>query len=189
MEMDQREISRINMKYGKFLDPFMVICLVLVFTFSILSVRSLTPRSFSYEQRTNVLGVQQEEGEFNFELIRGQHNYISNENLKEISPTHYKYSAFVKQAPKGRISKPIVKFEISEEADLKAQLIYTNATNSKISLFDERKNTNYILQQNTQNYSPNINIREKSNTYYLVIENEKPLYFDQYIEVSFFLNL
>ncbi len=187
--MDKRKVSRINMKYGKFLDPFVVIGLVLILTFAVLSVRSLTPRTFSYDQRPSILGVQQQEGEFNFKLIRGEHNYISNENLKEISSTHFKYTAFVKQAPKGRISKPIVEFEISEEADLKAQLIYTNATNSKISLFDERKNTNYILQENTQNYSPNINIREKSNTYYLVIENEKPLYFDQYIEVSFFLNL
>lgn len=175
------------MKYGKFLDPFVVIGLVLILSFTVLSVRSLTPRSFSYEQRASVLGVQEEE--FNIELVRGEHNYISNENLKKINPTHFKYTAFIKQPPQGRISKPIVDIATGDEAEMKVQLIYTNASNSKVSIFDKHRNTNYILQKDTNKYSPNINVREKNNTYYLVIENEKPVYFNQYVEVAFFLNL
>jgi len=187
--MDRRELSRINIKFGKFFDPFLILAIISILTISVLSVRSLSPRTFSQEEVANVLGIQ-EHDEVSFELIRGQHNYITSEKLEEVAQTHYKYTTLVIKPTEGRISKPIVKLEgLKTNAILKAHLTYTNSNNSKISIFDESTNTSYILQKHSQNYSHNIEINEQSDTFYLVLENTKPIFFNQYIEIAFFLNL
>ncbi len=186
--MDRRELSRINVKFGKFLDPFLILLVIMILTTSVLSIQNLKPRTFSKEQFAHVLGVQ-EENNVNLELISGDHRYITNESLKEINDTHYKYTAFVQKPPEGRISKPILKFKgINDEMELRTHLVYTNSNNSKISIFSESQNINYVLQEKKQNYTPNIQINSAKDTFYLVIENPTPIYFNQYIEVSFFLN-
>ncbi len=188
MEIDKRELSRINIKFGKFLDPFLILAILFILTTSILAVSSLSPRTFSKEQMANVLGIQ-EDSEINFKLIRGSHNYITSENLEEISKNHFKYSTLVTKPPEGRISKPIIQIDnLYKEKELKIRLNYTNLNNSKISIFDESQNTSYILQKNSQNYSQNINIDQNTKDLYLVVENSRPVFFNQYIEISFFLN-
>ncbi len=186
--MDRREISRINVKFGKFLDPFLILGILLILTISILAVDSLSPRTFSKEQMKNVLGIQ-EESIVDFELIRGNHNYITSERLDEISKNYFKYTTVVVKPPEGRISKPIIKIRgIQKDTNVKIHLNYTNLNNSKISIFDKSQNTSYILQQNSQNYTQNINLTQNSDTLYLIIENSRPVFFNQYIEINFFLN-
>ncbi len=187
--MDIRELRRINLKFGKFLDPFLILAIIAILTFSILSITNLSPKSFSQGQKANVLGVQ-DSTEISFELIRGAHNYITSEKLRQITPTHLKYTTLLKKPPEGRISKPIIKIEgLQEDAVLKAHLTYTNSTNSKISIFDKSRNTSYVLQDRLVNYSPNIKINSKTDTLYLMVENPKPILFNQYVEIAFFLNL
>lgn len=184
--MDQREISRIKIKFGKFLDPFIILTTVLIILLSILSVRSLTPRAFLQQESPNVLGVEESFEEGSLELVQGEHNYITSETLKKTTSNLFKYTTIVKPRELGIISKPIIKIENVES--LKIQLAYTNSTNSKISLFDKNNNTSYILQNLNQTYSPNIEINEKSETIYLLVENSKSVFFNQYIEINFFLN-
>ena len=187
--MDRREISRMNIKFGKFLDPFLILGILLILTISILAVGSLSPRTFSNEQMANVLGIQKGDA-VEFELVRGNHNYITTENLEEISENHFKYTAIATKPPEGRISKPIIKIiGLQEDSILKTHLNYTNLNNSKISIFDESQNTSYIIQQNSHNYSQNIEVNQNTDTLYLVVENSRPVFFNQYIEINFFLNL
>ena len=186
--MDRREISRMNIKFGKFLDPFLILGILLILTVSILAVGSLSPRTFSKEQMANVLGIQEGDA-VSFELIRGTHNYITSENLEELSKNHFKYTAVVNKPPEGRISKPILEIiGLQDAAQLKIHLNYTNLNNSKISIFDESRNTSYIIQKNSQNYSQNIDVNQNAGPFYLVIENSRPVFFNQYIEINFFLN-
>lgn len=177
-----------NVKFGKFLDPFLILGILLILTVSILAVGSLSPRTFSKEQMANVLGIQEGDN-VNFELFRGNHNYITSENLEELSKNHFKYTTVVTKPPEGRISKPILKIiGLQEDANLKVHLNYTNLNNSKISIFDESQNTSYIIQKNSQNYSQSIDVNQSTGTFYLVVENSRPVFFNQYIEINFFLN-
>ncbi len=188
MEIDKRELSRINIKFGKFFDPFLILAILFILTTSILAVNNLSPRTFSKEQMANVLGIQ-EDSEINFTLIRGNHNYITSENLEERGKNHFKYTTLVTKPPEGRVSKPIIQIDgLYEEKELKILLNYTNLNNAKISIFDESQDTSYILQKDSQNYSQNININQNTNNLYLVIENVRPVFFNQYIEINFFLN-
>ena len=186
--MDRREISRINVKFGKFFDPLIILLIFVILTVSVLSVRNLSPRTFSQEQRDAVLGVQ-ENGKVSFDLVRGNHNYITTENLEEITENHFKYTTLIKKPPQGRISKPVIKLEgLQEETEIKIYLNYTNLNNSKISIFSESNNTSYILQQDRQNYSQKFVSNQKSDLLYLVLENSRPVFFNQYLEINFFLN-
>lgn len=185
--MDKRDIERMNIKFGKFLDPFLMLAIIMIISISLLSVRSLSPRAFSQEEFNSVLGVQEKsKGEVNF--VQGEHRYITSEELKQINPTHFKYTTFVKKPPKGRISKPILELEkFGSETTLRIQLTYTNSNNSKISIFDEKNKTNYILQEGNRKYTQDIKLNN-SHTLHLAVENTKPVFFDQYIELNFLLN-
>ncbi len=154
--MDKRDVERINIKFGKFLDPFLMLAIIMIVFVSLLSVKSLSPRTFSQEEFKSVLGVQDNsQGEINF--VQGEHRYIASEELQQINPTHFKYTTFVKKPPKGRISKPILELEkFTSDATLRIQLTYTNSNNSKISIFDEKSKTNYILQEGSRKYTQDI---------------------------------
>ena len=181
--MDQREISRLNMKFAKFLDPLIILTVVAIICTSVIAVFNLSPRAFSQKEALEILGVDTEP---KLELIHGGHKYITNENLQKISNNHFKYSTFIQERRSGKISKPIVKIQGTQ--DLKIQIVYTNSKTSKISLVSESDKTSYLIQENTYSYSPNININSQTEEMYLLVENTKPVFFKQYIEINFFLN-
>ena len=181
--MDKREILRLNMKFGKFLDPFVLLTIVGVICISILAVFSLTARTFPEQESTSVLGVDTEP---KIKLIQGKHNYITDEKLQKISEDNFKYTAFIQKRPSGKVSKPIL--HVNTGDNLKADIIYTNSNTSKISLVNDRSKISYLMQENTHNYSPNIKLSSKEEIFYILIENQRPVLFKQYIEINFFLN-
>lgn len=187
--MDKRDLGRFNIKYGKFFDPLVILMIAVMITTPVLAVKNLSPRVLPADEISDVLGVQESEESINFELIRGEHNYITSEKLKEISPNNFKYTTLVKKPPQGRISKPIIEIEgINKDAVLKTELMNSNSHNSKISVYDNSSETNYILQEKLNTYSQNIKVNKNTDTFYIVIENENPVLFNQYIELRFFLN-
>ncbi len=184
--MDEREISRLNMRFGKFFDPILLLTTITVICISVLAVLSISPRTFSKQEITDVLGAKDESTGPNLELIRGEHEYFTSENLQKISDTHFKYSTFINKRPSGKISKPILK--IQGASDTKIQIAYTNSNTSKIFLVKGDGDTSYLLQKNSISYSPNINFQNQSEEIYLLVENAKPIFFKQYVEINFFLN-
>ncbi len=185
--MDTRDISRLNIKFGKFLDPFLLLgALIIVFT-SIIAIKSLTPRTFTGEKMPSVLGVTEETEDEPFQLIGGNHNYITSEKLEEISSNHFKYTTVINKKDAGVISKPIIK--IKDVKDFKAQLTYTNSTNSKVSLVDKTNNTSHLIKEKNNLYTPNIPLNDSSKEIFLLIEDDKSVFFKQYLEIHFFLNL
>ncbi len=187
--MDKRDIDRFNIKYGKFFDPLIILVIVVMIATPVLAVKNLSPRVLPEGEISDVLGVQDGEESVDFELIVGEHNYITSEKLNEISPSHFKYTALVKKPPQGRISKPIVEIQgLNKDAVLKTELMNSSSHNSKISVYDSSGDTKYILQEKLNSYSQNIKVNKNTDTFYLVIENENPVLFNQYIELRFFLN-
>ena len=185
--MDKRDISRLNLKFGKFVDPLLLLFTLAIILTSIISVKNLTPRTFAGKEMPDVLGVEDrlEIGEIN--LIEGDHNYISSEKLEKTAENQFKYTSLIKKRDAGTISKPIILIKNTEI--LKAKINYSNATTSKISLVDEGNNTSYIIKENNNLYTPEIPLNENSGEIYLMIEDTKSVFFNQYIEIDFFLNL
>jgi hypothetical protein len=184
--MDRRRIERMNLKFGKFLDPVLMLAIILVFVVSLLSVRNLTPRTFSQEMKETILGITEPNKTIPIKLILGEHAYITQEILTTINDHYFKYTAFVKKPLKGRVSKPIIEIQNSES--MKVQIQYINSNSSKIAIFQESKSTNHILQENNKVYMPEITFDQEKDTLYLSIENTKSVLFDQYVEIDFFLN-
>lgn len=182
--MDKREILRLNMKFGKFLDPILLLTIVGLVCISILAVFNLTARTHSAQEATSVLGVDTEEPRM--KLIQGKHSYITDEKLERISESHFKYTAFIQKRPSGKISKPIL--HISQGNALKVQVAYTNSNTSKISLVNDKSKISYLVQNKVQSLSPDIKLGNTEDIFYLLVENENPVLFKQYLELNFFLN-
>lgn len=185
--MDKREILRFNLKFGKFFDPVIMLLIITILSVSILSFRNLSAQSLT--QNETVLGVQSE-NQPKIALIKGEHNHIHSEKLEQKSSNHFTYTCFVQKAPKGRISKPIFQLSnLEQEISFTAQVMYSNSRNSKISIFKEETNTTQILQKNGQQYTQNIEVDSNTEKLYLIVENERPVFFNQYVQIDFFLNL
>jgi hypothetical protein len=188
--MDKRDLLRAERKFGKFFDPLVILLIICTFSVSILSLRSLTPRTFSNDaKQKNVLGLEEGVDILKLEGIFGSHEYITSENFTQISPTHYKYTSLIKSTPAGRISKPVVKIlHLDKEESLKIQLAYTNSNTTKISIVDKENNTRYILKEKGLTHFQSIDKMNTSKILYLSLENEKPVFFNQYLEINFFVN-
>lgn len=182
--MDKREILRLKLKYEKFLDPIVLLGIICIFMITILSVLNLSPQTYQ-GQNLKVLGVINESQSIHIEPVYGDHKYIEEEELKQISEDHFKYTALIKKNSQARVSKPIIHIVQNEEhKNLRAKLIYTNTRTPRISLVNE--NVSYILQEEETKYSQKINLKDKTSTLYLAIENNTPIFFDQYIEIHLF---
>ncbi len=184
--MDSRDLGRLNIKFGKFLDPVVIVLTIATIFVSIASVNNLSPRTFSKDEEKSVLGITTDNESKMLELVGGEHNYITSENLKEITPENFQYSTLVKKRSLGKYSKPILNTKGTKE--IKVQLAYTNSNNSKISLVDEANGISYILQDKGVSYSPMITLNSNSKSIYLLVENSQNVHFNQYIEINFFVN-
>ncbi len=181
--MDKRKILRLDIKFGKFLDPILIVLLIFIFTITTLTVINLSPRDHS-EKNQKVLGVLSDTSPLNIKPVYGEHKYITEENLEQISPNQFKYTTFIKKNIKPRISKPIIQINNPKHTQIKAYLTHTNTANSKISIVESK--TSYILKNQEKTYSQSIDIKEDQTIIYLLIENPYPILFNQYIEIQFF---
>ena len=185
--MDKRDISRLNLKFGKFVDPILLILTLAIIFTSVISVKNLTPRTFAGKEMPDVLGIEDGEEKGEITLIGKGHNYITSEKLEKTGDNQFKYTSLIKKREAGTISKPIILIKDTEL--LKAKINYSNTTFSKISLVDKSNNTSYIIKENNELYTPDIHLNENSREIYLMIEDTKSIFFNQYIEIDFFLNL
>ena len=185
--MEERQKARINLKFGKFADPFAIVLILAICTLSILSVSNLTPQTHS-TRGDRILGVTEESKDY-LQPIYGEHNYITEENLDRMSESHYKYSTFIKPNMKPRISKPILQINSKDNnyQKLKSKTFYSNDSNSRVSLVDANNNTSYLILNNGQRYTQNLPLEKTGSKLYLAIENTQPVFFNQYIEIHFFL--
>lgn len=189
--MDKRDIKRIQMKFGKFLDPFAIVAVVAIFSLSALSLVNLSPRTYTGFQK-DVLGATTEETEFNvnIEKVGGKHNYISNEQLNKISPTHYVYKAKISSMGTGQYSKPIFKIAATglQSQNLDFELLYSDSSKTKISLMDKSSNISYVLKDsNGKIYKQSTKVPNQETEYYLVLENPSYTFFDQIVEIRIFI--
>lgn len=181
--MDKREYKRLEMRGGKLLDPIMLIIIILILAITPLSFINLSPTTHEQTDK-NVLGVEARDTEINIQKIVGRHKYIFNENLKQISKDNYKYTTQIKRNSGGRLSKPIfnvIAYGGNKSLDIK--LSYINSKTPKISIVNQK--TNYILQDSQQKtYKQKLLLEKGSNKLYLLIENARPVLFDQYLEIT-----
>lgn len=189
--MDKRDIKRIQMKFGKFLDPFVIVVIIAVFSLSALSLVNLSPRTYTGFQK-DVLGATTENSSFNvtIEKVGGKHNYISNEILNKISPTHYVYKAKVGSMGAGQYSKPIFRISATglQSQNLDFELLYSDSSKTKISLMDKASNISYILKDSDgKTYKQSTKVPSQETEYYLVLENTSYIFFDQIVEIRIFI--
>jgi hypothetical protein len=183
--MDKRKFLRFNLKFGKFIDPILLLGILIIFAISITSVLNLSPKTHLISN-LDILGVADSSAPITLKPIYGEHRYIRDENLEKISSSHFRYTTFVNKNMESRISKPIIRMAQSDEdVALIVHLVYTNARNSRISIVETQ--TNYIIKENGFKYAQKIMPENQVTTLYLVIDTEKTIFFDQYIEIDFFL--
>ncbi len=183
--MDKRKILRFNLKFGKFLDPILLLGILGIFAIAITSVFNLSPQTYSVSE-LDILGVADDSAPITLKPIYGDHQYIRDENLDQISSSHFRYTTFVNKNMQSRISKPIIRMgQTDEDVGLVVHLVYTNAKNTRISIVESQ--TNYIIKEDRLKYSQKIVPENQVTTLYLVIDTDKTIFFDQYIEIDFFL--
>jgi len=124
---------------GKFLEPFGLGLLCLLFIIPALTFSNLT--TLTKKVNDNVLGVQDEIG-FNIELVGGNHNIFQNEHLyKGDDGQAYSYDTKIVSHTQGDYSKPIL---IVENLSNSTQVISLNGSTeipigSRIGIISENK--------------------------------------------------
>jgi len=182
--MDERDKARIDLKFGKFTDPFVIVMILTLVFLSILAVTNLTPQTHP-SRGEKILGIT-EDSRNHLELVEGKHNYIVEENLEQISKKHFKYTTFIKPNMQPRISKPILEIN-NDYKNMRSKVFYSNDSNFRVSLIDIENEVSYLMIDQKERYTQNIPIQDTGPTLYLAIENTQPVFFSQYIEIHFFL--
>lgn len=108
MYISRNKKQQIFSKAGKFLEPFALGILCLLFIIPALTYSNLTPLTKKID--TNVLGVQDETG-FDIELVGGNHNVFQNEHFISNNDTSYTYDTKILSHSAGNYSKPIFYIE------------------------------------------------------------------------------
>jgi hypothetical protein len=108
MYISKNKKQQITSKIGRFLEPFALGILCLLFIIPALTFSNLTP--LIQKINPNVLGTKDEIG-FGIELVGGSHNVFQNEHLLENEDGSYKYDTKILNHASGDYSKPILLIE------------------------------------------------------------------------------
>ena len=123
MYISRNKKQQLFSKAGKFLEPFGLGLLCLLFIIPALAFSNLTP--ISKKINDNVLGLQDEFG-FNVELVGGNHNIFQNEHLIKNDNGGYTYDTKILSHPAGSHSKPALLFENTSGSD--QSITFTGST-------------------------------------------------------------
>lgn len=180
--IDKREIKRLNIKIGKYLDPLALFLLFAVFILPALAVINLSPRAKSVN---NVLGAASKQ-ELSVVLVGGTHDYLNSEKLSFPNEKMTTYQAAILKHEKGEYSKPILQVKNTFNAPTNIEISggTQTPTGSPISLIFD--NTEYTLQD--ESGSPqtiNIKVKEQStNIMYLRFDSKTSIGFDENFELN-----
>jgi hypothetical protein len=105
MYISRNKRQQIFSSVGRFLEPFGLGLLCLLFIIPALTFSNLTP--LAKKLNDNVLGVQDETG-FEIEMVGGNHNVFQNEHLVKQEDNLYKYDTKIISHSTGNYSKPIL---------------------------------------------------------------------------------
>lgn len=171
---------------GKFLEPFGLGLLCLLFIIPALTFINLSPIAKKLD--TNVLGVQDEKS-FNIELVGGNHNVFQNEHLVKNEEGRYSYDTKVLSHTSGSYSKPILYIEnkSSENQNITFSGSTEVPTGSRIGIiYNDRF---YELQDGSgDTASKSINIEPLSTVnIFLSVESFSDVQFEEtfYMNISF----
>lgn len=184
----KRELRRYFNRYGKFVEPFMILALVMLFILPILSVKNLTPHTGKAPElnaeNLNVLGVEVGNGQpFEIYEVGGMHNYIQNEKLTKLDSGSYQFSTKILLRKAGLYNKPILQVSNPTQDDVTLELSLKDFENSSTQIGLLVDKTNFVLHDsNGLIYSHQITIKSGQNvTLYLDVRNEVAVNFNEEI--------
>ncbi|MBN1618083.1 hypothetical protein JW887_01950 [Candidatus Dojkabacteria bacterium] len=158
--MNNRAVRRFKTKFGKFLDPFVVAALFLLFLIPAITVINLTP-GYMKQNNTDVLGLS------DTEAVRVTFNNITNEYLstttyKTMIEGNYEINVATYSRPSGRYSYNFMSIENNLDKD---KYIFVTSSFSQIEPDTQISLTvdgiKYILVDRDGNtYSPGITLRQ-----------------------------
>ncbi len=186
MYISRNKKQQIVSKAGKFLEPFGLGLLCLLFIIPALTFMNLSPITKKLD--TNVLGAQDEKS-FDIELVGGNHNVFQNEHLVKNEERRYSYDTKVLSHTSGSYSKPILYIE--NKSSETQSIVFSGSTEvptgSRIGIIYNDKF--YELQNGSgDTTSKSINI-EPLNTVniFLSVESFADVQFEEtfYMDISF----
>lgn len=186
MYISKNKKQQIISEAGKFLEPFGLGLLCLLFVIPALTFSNLTPIAKKLD--TNVLGAKDESG-FDIELVGGDHNVFQNEHLIKNDNGSYAYDSKILSHNSGSYSKPILYIENKSSAGQSITLSGSTEipTGSRIGVIYNDKF--YELQNGTGETSPKSIAIEPLSTIniFLSVESFSDVQFEEtfYMDISF----
>jgi hypothetical protein len=186
MYISRNKKQQILSEAGKFLEPFGLGLLCLLFIIPAFTFLNLSPTAKNLD--TNVLGAQDEIG-FNIELVGGNHNVFQNEHLIKNDEGRYSYDTKVLSHTSGSYSKPILYIE--NKSGTAQNITFSGSTEiptgSRIGIIYNDKF--YELQGGTGDTSEKTISIEPLSTVnvYLSVESFSDVQFEEvfYMDISF----
>lgn len=143
--MYKREFKRFAKKYGKFVEPFAILALIMLFILPVASVLNL---SIDFKQngrvKQEVLGVTSD-SKVVLEKVGGIHPIIHNEKLLQSTENLYEYSANINKRPEGSYDKPVMVISNNTIFDQKVTFTLNQGVSSDTLIGLSYNNTNYFL--------------------------------------------
>lgn len=183
--MLKRELKRLTVKSERFLEPFAIVALLLVFGLPILTVVNLSP-AYKSQNNSNVLGVNTSR-DISYEMFGGYHDVIKNENVENFQGK-INYTSTIVAHNAGTYSKPVLQIE---NGDVKPRqikvLAYIDGTSDSDIYLKLDNGQDYILQNKSGEVFDNeiiLSSGTKVNAY-LSITSENSVSFDQNVKLKF----
>jgi len=146
MYISKNKKQRFLSKAGRFLEPFALGILCLLFIIPALTFSNLTP--LTQKLNPNVLGTEDKTG-FDIELVGGNHNVFQSEHLLKNEDGNYKYDTKILKHTSGDYSKPILLIE--NTSSISQDVTFAGRTEipigSRIGIIYNNKF--HVLQNNT----------------------------------------